>query len=42
MNEYEELSELFAHNRQWAAQMEQQQPGFFSRLTAQQIGRAHV
>ncbi len=39
MNEYEELSELFAHNRQWAAQMEQQQPGFFSRLTAQQKPR---
>lgn len=30
------ISELFAHNRAWAAQMEQERPGFFTRLLAQQ------
>jgi carbonic anhydrase len=30
------LSELFAHNRAWAAQMERDRPGFFSSLTKQQ------
>src|SRR3954469_11281936 len=30
------LSDLFAHNRAWAAQMERERPGFFSSLTKQQ------
>ena len=30
------LSDLFAHNRAWAAQMERERPGFFSSLTQQQ------
>jgi carbonic anhydrase len=30
------LSELFAHNRAWAAQMERERPGFFASLTKQQ------
>src|SRR5690349_16327557 len=30
------LSELFENNRRWAAQMEQNSPGFFSRLKDQQ------
>jgi carbonic anhydrase len=31
-----DLDDLFAHNRAWAAQMERERPGFFSRLTKQQ------
>ena len=38
-DEHADLAGLFEHNRQWAAQMEQQQPGFFSRLSAQQQPR---
>ena len=30
------IQELFAHNRAWAAQMERERPGFFTRLLAQQ------
>ncbi len=30
------IQELFAHNRAWAAQMESERPGFFTRLMAQQ------
>lgn len=30
------LSDIFTHNRQWAAQMEAQRPGFFTNLKAQQ------
>ena len=30
------LSDLFTHNRNWAAQMERDRPGFFSGLTQQQ------
>ena len=30
------LDELFAHNRQWAARMESERPGFFTELMAQQ------
>ena len=30
------LADLFAHNRAWAARMEQERPGFFSGLTQQQ------
>jgi carbonic anhydrase len=30
------LSDLFTHNRNWAAQMERDRPGFFSALTQQQ------
>jgi carbonic anhydrase len=34
-----EIDDLFAHNRAWAAQMEQERPGFFTRLQAQQRPR---
>ena len=30
------LDELFAHNREWAARMEAERPGFFTGLMAQQ------
>ncbi|AVO41620.1 carbonate dehydratase [Simplicispira suum] len=30
------IQELFEHNRAWAAQMERERPGFFTRLMAQQ------
>ena len=30
------INDLFAHNRAWAAQMERERPGFFTRLTQQQ------
>ena len=30
------LDELFAHNREWAARMETERPGFFTSLKAQQ------
>lgn len=30
------LDELFAHNREWAARMERERPGFFTALKAQQ------
>jgi carbonic anhydrase len=30
------LSDLFVHNRAWAAQMEKERPGFFASLTQQQ------
>lgn len=30
------LDDLFAHNRQWAAQMERERPGFFTNLKSQQ------
>ena len=30
------INDLFAHNRAWAAQMESERPGFFSRLQKQQ------
>lgn len=33
------LKDLFEHNRSWAAQMEQQRPGFFTRLKEQQNPR---
>lgn len=33
------ISDLFAHNRRWAQQVEQQQPGFFTRLSQQQHPR---
>ena len=33
------LSDLFAHNREWAARMERERPGFFSGLTQQQQPR---
>ncbi|TFZ00013.1 carbonate dehydratase [Ramlibacter rhizophilus] len=33
------LNDLFEHNRQWAAQMERERPGFFTRLKAQQKPR---
>ncbi|GAB4401934.1 MAG: carbonate dehydratase [Rhodoferax sp.] len=33
------LAELFAHNRAWAAQMQRQQPDFFTRLAQQQSPR---
>jgi carbonic anhydrase len=33
------LEELFAHNREWAAQMERERPGFFTALKAQQQPR---
>lgn len=32
----ESIHDLFAHNRAWAAQMERERPGFFTRLMAQQ------
>ena len=31
-----DITDLFAHNRAWAAQMERERPGFFSALTQQQ------
>ncbi len=34
-----ELEDLFAHNRAWAAQMERERPGFFTRLKSQQEPR---
>lgn len=34
-----ELEDLFAHNRAWAAQIERERPGFFTRLKAQQEPR---
>ncbi len=33
------LNDLFAHNREWAARMERERPGFFSGLTQQQQPR---
>ena len=33
------LDDLFAHNREWAARMERERPGFFSGLTSQQQPR---
>jgi carbonic anhydrase len=33
------LPDLFAHNREWAARMERERPGFFSNLTQQQQPR---
>lgn len=33
------LRHLLAHNRQWAAQMEAERPGFFTRLSQQQTPR---
>lgn len=30
------IEDLFQHNREWAAHMEQQRPGFFTRLMSQQ------
>lgn len=36
MNMSAKLSDIFTHNRQWAAQMEAQRPGFFTNLKAQQ------
>ncbi len=34
--EADDIQELFDHNREWAAQMEQDDPGFFGRLANQQ------
>ncbi len=34
--EADDIQELFDHNREWAAQMEQDDPGFFGRLAKQQ------
>lgn len=34
-----ELEDLFAHNRTWAAEMERERPGFFTRLKSQQEPR---
>ncbi len=34
--EADDIQELFDHNREWAAQMEQDDPGFFARLAKQQ------
>ncbi len=34
-----DLEDLFAHNREWAARMEQERPGFFTGLLAQQSPR---
>lgn len=34
--EADDIQELFDHNREWAAQMEQDDPGFFARLSKQQ------
>jgi carbonic anhydrase len=34
-----ELEDLFAHNREWAARMEQERPGFFTGLKSQQSPR---
>ena len=33
------LQDLFAHNREWAARMERERPGFFTALTQQQRPR---
>jgi len=33
------LQDLFAHNREWAARMERERPGFFTNLTQQQQPR---
>ena len=33
------LQDLFAHNREWAARMERERPGFFTSLTQQQRPR---
>ena len=33
------LNDLFVHNREWAARMERERPGFFSSLTQQQQPR---
>jgi carbonic anhydrase len=30
------INDLFTHNRAWAAEMERERPGFFTRLTQQQ------
>jgi len=35
-NEADDIQQLFDHNREWAAQMEQDAPGFFARLAKQQ------
>ena len=34
--EADDIQKLFEHNREWAAQMEQDDPGFFGRLAKQQ------
>lgn len=34
-----EIEDLFSHNRQWAAEMEKERPGFFSGLVKQQTPR---
>jgi carbonic anhydrase len=34
-----ELQDLFEHNRAWAAEIERERPGFFTRLKAQQSPR---
>ncbi|MEO8858944.1 MAG: carbonate dehydratase [Burkholderiaceae bacterium] len=34
-----EIDELLSHNRDWAARMERERPGFFTRLMAQQSPR---
>ncbi len=34
--EADDIQQLFDHNREWAAQMEQDDPGFFGRLAKQQ------
>ena len=34
--EADDIQQLFDHNREWAAQMEQDDPGFFARLAKQQ------
>jgi carbonic anhydrase len=34
-----EIDDLFAHNRAWAAQMERERPGFFTKLQSQQRPR---
>ncbi|MBN8504285.1 MAG: carbonate dehydratase [Burkholderiales bacterium] len=36
MSSSKELGELFANNRRWAASLEAREPGFFSKLLAQQ------
>ena len=35
-DEIDDIQELFDHNREWAAQMERDDPGFFARLAKQQ------
>ncbi len=35
-NEADDIQQLFDHNREWAAQMERDDPGFFARLAKQQ------